>query len=73
MSSELEKAKEVILKHIDELLTVKTTKWVLNEAEDGYIEVDAGYTKEELQIKSRLQYRSLKHYYKLRDLLEEWI
>ena len=70
---ELEKAKEIILKHIDEILTVKTTKWVYDETKEEYIEVDAGRSKEEIDFLTRYQYIEDKDYYKLRDLLEDLI
>jgi len=71
--SELEKAKEVILKEIDSTLTIKTTKWVENEAGDGYIEVDAGRTKKEMEFLQSYQRKEMRDWYKLRDLLEDLI
>ena len=70
---ELEEAKKVILAHLDEICTVKSTKWVLNEAEDGYVEVDAGYTEEEMKIMRKYHYRDMKKYYKLRDKIDDLI
>lgn len=69
----VEKAKKIILDHLDEILTVKTTKWVLNKAKDGYIEVDAGHSKKELDSLHRYQQIEMKDYYKLRDLLDDLI
>ena len=70
---ELEKAKKVILDHLDEILTVKTTKWVENEAGDGYIEVDAGYSEEEMKIMQFYSNRDNREYIKLRDKIEDLI
>ena len=69
----LEEAKKVILDHIDKIITVKNTKWVYDEEKKIYKNVDAGYTEKELQFIQSLRYRDAKHYYKLKDLLEEWI
>ncbi len=70
---ELEEAKKIILDHLDKLCTVKNTKWVLNEAGDGYIEVDAGFSEKEMKITREYHYRDMKKYFKLRDLLDDLI
>ncbi len=69
----LEEAKKVILAHLDEICTVKKTRWVLNEAEDGYIEVDAGFSDEEMKIMRQYHYRDMKKYFKLRDKIDDLI
>ena len=56
----LEEAKKVILDHIKEICTVKTTKWVENEAGDGYIEVDAGFTEKEMADMQHYHNRDMK-------------
>lgn len=71
--SELEKAKKVIMDHLDELCTVKSTRWVYNEEKKEYEAIDAGYSKEEMEIMRKHLYRDYKQYFKLRELLEEWI
>ena len=71
--SELKEAKKVIMKHLDEILTVKTTKWVENEAGDGYIQVDAGYSEKELKDMQFYSNRDMHEYIKLRDLLYDLI
>lgn len=68
---ELEEAKKIILAHLDELCTVKSTKWVEKDGE--YVEVDAGYSEKEMEIIRQYHYRDYKQYFKLRELLEEWI
>ena len=70
---ELEEAKKIILAHLDDLCTVKTTKWVENEAGDGYVEVDAGYSEKELEIMRTYHYRDMKEYFKLRDKIDDLI
>jgi len=71
--TELEKAKQVIMKRLDEILTVKTTKWVENETGSGYIQVDAGYSEEEIKDMQFYRNRDMKEYVKLRDLLYDLI
>jgi len=69
---ELEEAKKVILKHLDEICTVKSTKWTWDE--DGEpIEVDAGYSEEEMKIMRRYHYMDMKDYFKLRDKIDDLI
>ena len=70
---DLEEAKKVIIDHLKEILTVKTTKWVYDEEKEEYIEVDAGYTKKELEFMQSYKYREDKDYYKLMELLEDLI
>lgn len=68
---EIEEAKKAIIKHLDDVLTVKSTKWVEKDGE--YIEVDAGYTEEELKFMQSYHDRDMKPYYKLKELLIELI
>ena len=70
---ELEEAKKIILDHLDELCTVKITKWVLDESGKEYIEVDAGYSKKELELMQYLRNRDMKKYIKLRGLIDDLI
>jgi len=69
----LEEAKDVIMKHLDEILTVKNTKWEYNDDKEEYEEVDAGYDEESMRIIRGCHYRDHKKLFKLRDLLDEWI
>ena len=69
----LEEAKEVILKHLNESLNVKTTKWVWDEDKQEYIEVDAGYSKEEIKVLQDIRCRDFGEYYELKELLEDLI
>ena len=69
----LEEAKKVILDHIDKIITVKNTKLVYDEEKEEYKNVDAGYSEDEIQFMQSLRDRDMKHYCKLKDLLEEWI
>lgn len=71
--SELEKAKKVIIDHLDKICNTKNTKWVENEAGDGYIEVDAGYSEEEMRTIRSCHYRDHKKYFKLRELIDDLI
>jgi len=70
---DLEKAKAVIMKHLEEIITVKNTKWVYNEEKEEYEEVDAGYDKESMRIIRGCHYRDHKKYFKLYDLIEDLI
>ncbi len=47
--NELEKAKQLILKHLEEIITVKNTKWVYDEEAEEYKEVDAGYSEKSIE------------------------
>ncbi len=67
----LEKAKKVILAHLDKLCAVKSTKWVENEAGDEYIEINAGFSEAEMKIIQECHYRDMKKYFKLKDLLDD--
>ncbi len=67
----LEEAKKVILDYLDKMLTVKNTRWVYDEVEKEYIEVDAGYTEKEMEITRRYHYQDYKQYFKLRDKIDD--
>lgn len=69
----LEEAKKVILAHLDELCTVKSTKWIYDEEKREYKEVDAGYSEEEMEIMRRYHYRDMKEFFKLRDKIDDLI
>ena len=71
--SELEKAKKVILDHLVEICTVKSTKWVYDEEKEEYIEVDAGYTEKEMKTMQFYSNRDNWQYIKLIDLIEDLI
>ena len=73
MGKELKEAKKIIIDHLDEICNVKTTKWVENEAGDGYIQVDAGYSEKEMETMQFYHNRDNKEYIKLRDLLYDLI
>ncbi|KKN04728.1 hypothetical protein LCGC14_1094370 [marine sediment metagenome] len=74
---ELEEAKKVILDHLDDICTVKNTKWVYiihSVSKVGeYREVDAGYTEKEMDIMRRCRYIDMKEYFKLRELIDDLI
>ena len=70
---DIEEAKKIILEHLSEICTVKSTKWVENEDGDGYVEVDAGFSEKELADMRAYHYRDMKEYYKLMDLISDLI
>lgn len=73
--TDLEEAKKIIIDHLNEVCTVKNTKWeyVIDPRTNigEYKEVDAGYTEKEMQIMRQYRYRDMKQYFKLRDLLDD--
>ena len=71
--TELKEAKDVIIKHLDEICNVKNTKWVYNDDKEEYEEVDAGYDEKSMRTIRNCHYRDHKKYFKLRDLLEDLI